>query len=89
MKFKDLVFEKHPVSILNSRAFYQFPNGYGVSVIDGDYAYCDNGTYEVAIMKDGEICFDTPLTDEVLRYQTPEEIEEILKEVESYKKDQY
>ena len=40
MKFKDLVFEKHPVALLNSKAFHQFPNGYGVSVIDGDYAFC-------------------------------------------------
>lgn len=89
MKFKDLVFEKHPVALLDLQAFYQFPNGYGVSVINGDYAYCDNGTYEVAIMKNGEVCCDTPLTDDVLRYQTPEEIDEILKEVESYEKDQY
>lgn len=89
MKFKDLVFEKHPVALLNSQAFHQFPNGYGVSVIDGDYDFCDNGTYEVAIMKDGELCYDTPLTDDVLGYQTPGEIDEILKEVESYEKDQY
>lgn len=89
MKFKDLVFEKHPVALLNSQAVHQFPNGYGVSVIDGDYAYCDNGTYEVAITKEGELCYDTPLTDDVLRYQTPEEIDEILKEVEHYEKDQY
>ena len=89
MKFKDLVFEKHPVALLNSKAFHRFPNGYGVSVIDGDYTYCDKGTYEVAIIKDGEICYDTPLTDDVLRYQTPEDIDEILKEVESYEKDQY
>lgn len=89
MEFKDLVFEKHTVSLLNSQAFHQFPNGYGVSVIDGDYAFCDKGTYEVAIMKEGEVCFDTPLTNDVLRYQTPEDIDEILKQVESYKKDQY
>lgn len=90
MKFKDLVFKKHTLApMYDSHAFHQFPNGYGVSVIDGDHAYCDIGTYEVAIMKEGKLCYNTPLTDDVLHYQTPKDIDEILKEVESYEKDQY
>ena len=89
MRFKDLLFEKHKKYYFNSHAVHQFPNGYGVSVIDGYCAYCDNGTYEVAILKNGEICYDTPLTNDVLTYQTPEQIDEILKEVESYEKDQF
>lgn len=89
MKFKDLIFKKHDVEGFHSHATHQFSNGYGVSVVDGKYAYCDNGTYEVAILKNDEICFNTPLTNDVLAYQTPEQIDEILKEVESYEKDQY
>ena len=37
-------------------------NGYGWSVVSlGD------GTYEVAVLKDGDICYHTPITNEVVR----------------------
>lgn len=64
----------------------EFKNGYGVSVLFGE-AFYSNGidTYEVAILKDGSLCYTTPLTDDVLGNQTREEVDEILKEIQSWK----
>lgn len=90
MTFKELNFEPHPLApVFDQHALVEFPNGYGVSVVNGKSAYCDADTYEVAIMKDGSCCYKTPLTDDVLSYQTPEDIDKILKTVESYEKNQY
>jgi hypothetical protein len=54
-------------------------------VVNGDLFYCDSQhPYEVAILKDGYITYNTPLTNDVLGYQTLEDINNILKELESY-----
>ena len=90
MTFKELNFKPHPLTpMFDQQALVEFPNGYGISVINGEHAYCDANTYEVAIMKDGAYYYKTPLTDDVLSYQTPEDIDKILKTVESYEKNQY
>lgn len=90
MTFKDLKFEPHPLApLFNEQAKHNFPNGYGVSVINGDHAYCNANTYEVAIMKDGSCCYTTPLTNDVLGYQTPDDIDKILKEIETYKENEF
>jgi hypothetical protein len=64
------------------RARVDFPNGYGLSIINGPFAYCDSNTFEVAITRDGSLCYDTPITDDVLGYQTLEDIEALMKKVE-------
>lgn len=50
---------------------YQFPNGYGASVIPmADYhtGTFDPDAVEVAVLgPDGEINYDTPITDDVVR----------------------
>ena len=94
--FKDLEFETHPIllddkssqdtkeMLVNSKhAVMEFENGYGVSVIFGEQFY-SNGidTYEVAIIKDNHVCFDTPLTDNVLAYQNENEVTEIMRKVQ-------
>ena len=97
--FKDLEFEMHPILLdaksqdtkeifANSKhAVMEFENGYGVSVIFGDQ-FCSNGidTYEVAIIKDNHVCFDTPLTDNVLAYQNEDEVTEIMRKVQELNK---
>lgn len=68
------------------QAIMEFENGYGVFVLFGE-AFYSNGidTYEVAILKDGCLCYTTPLTDDVLGNQTRDEVDEILKEIQSWK----
>ncbi|MDD4730072.1 MAG: hypothetical protein PHN55_15140 [Dysgonamonadaceae bacterium] len=98
--FKDLEFEMHPISlnakslkdtkemVANSKhAVIEFENSYGVSVLFGDIFY-SNGidTYEVVIMKDKHVCFDTPLTDTVLAYKNENEVTEIMRKVQEFNK---
>ena len=80
--FDDLVFKPHPVGI-GTQAYETFDNGYGVSVICGDLFY-SNGvdTYELAVLKDGKICYDTPITDDVIGYLSEDEVTEVMKRVQ-------
>ena len=94
MKFSDLNFGPHgsfPDTGIAARHF--FPNGYGVSVVQfttpfgsGSYG-AQEGLYELAVLKgveeDWKICYDTPITDDVLGYQSVEEIELVLCKVEN------
>ena len=85
--FEDLVFEakSNPMSevMYNGRkASIDFDNYYGVSVIDGFGAYCEEGTFEIAIIHDGYLCYSTPITDDVIGHQTPEEVTEIMRQIQ-------
>ena len=65
----------------------EFENGYGVSVLFG-YPFCSNGidTYEVAILKNGYLCYDTYITDDILGYQDEDEVTEIMRKVQELNK---
>lgn len=78
--FKDLKFEPR---YLSSQATMEFDNGYGVSVLSGNIAY-SNGidTYELAVLKNGDLCYDTPITDDVLAYITEEEVTKAMEEIQ-------
>jgi len=42
--------------------FFKFPNGYGASVICNPYSYGGaRGLYELAVLRNGHICYDTHL----------------------------
>ena len=57
------------------RAQLHFSNGYGASVITGQYAYGGSeGLYELAVLQGEEICYDTPITDDVIGYLTPSDV---------------
>lgn len=67
---------------------FNFSNGYGasVSVVGGYNRYGDGkNAFELAVLKHGEICFDTPITNDVLAYQTAEEIETTLNAIQKLK----
>ena len=87
MKFSDLQFQ--PYSVAGGiRAKHFFDNGYGISVVKfkGSYGY-EEGLYESAVLKGTEekyeICYDSVITDDVLGYQTEEEVEVLLYEIEN------
>lgn len=53
----------------------EFPNGYEASVIQGEFTYGGKrGLFEVAVIKDENIQYDTPLGPDVLGYLTKEEM---------------
>ncbi len=87
MKFTDLNFKPHPhYKDDGVQAKHFFPNGYGVSVVrfPGSYGYYDD-LYEVAVIKgtvdDFELCYDTPITDDVLGHRDERDVEIIMEEV--------
>jgi hypothetical protein len=87
MKFTDLDFQPHPHYTTDGvQAKHFFPNGYGVSVVrfPGSYG-CEQGLYEVAVIKgntdDFELCYDTPITDDVMGHRDEQDVEIIMKEV--------
>lgn len=62
---------------------FKFDNGYGASVITGCIAYCNEAQpYELAVLKHGELCYDTPITDDVLGYLTSNEVYDLLDKIE-------
>lgn len=67
--------------------FFKFENGYEASVIIGPFTYGGpQGLYELAVLQDGGICYDTPITDDVIGYQTPEQIADLLNRIEKLPK---
>lgn len=72
-----------------TQTLYKFPNGYGASVICGGmFTYGDDEhPYELAVVrfrKDRagfDLCYDTPITDDVIGHQTGEQIINLLMQI--------
>ena len=61
---------------------YIFPNGYGASVIKHSYSYGGKkGLWELAVLKDDELCYDTEITNDVLGHLTTGEVNAILDKI--------
>ena len=83
--FDDLEFKKHHIA--GTQAVMEFDNGYGVSVITGPIAYGgDHGLYELAVLKGASLCYDTPVTDDVIGHLSPAEVSEKMAEVQTLPK---
>lgn len=71
------------------QVIFHFDNGYGASVIQNQLSYGGNeGFWELAVLKfakDGEwnLCYDTDITHNVIGWQSPEEIDELLKRIQA------
>jgi len=79
---------------------YQFPNGFGLSVVrfklpfrgiipgivENEYgSYTNNEKeWECAVTYEGHLCYDTPITSDVLGYQTEDDVEKVLQELAKY-----
>ena len=61
---------------------YEFDNGYGASVIRhrGSYGY-SSGLWEIAVLKDGELCYTSDITDDVIGHLTWDKVQSYLKEI--------
>ena len=61
---------------------FTFANGYGASVIKSSYSYGGkNGLWELAVLQDGELCYTTHITDDVLGHLSWEDVENTLDEI--------
>jgi hypothetical protein len=78
-EFKDLEFKDKDPVMVGQMARLNFDNGYGVSIISG---YGANGStvapYELAVLKDDDLCYDTEITDDVIGYLTPDMVTEYM-----------
>ena len=82
--FADLEHLPHPNHGNGTQARMDFENGYGVSVIRSSYSYGgDRGLYEMAVMRDGDIDYSTPVTDDVLGHLSEAEVTEHMAAVQT------
>lgn len=82
--FKDLIFVTKPWGE-GFQAVKIFPNGYGVSVITEGNSYTwAKARFEVAILRNREICYDTPLTDDVIHNASKIKVSKIMKAVQEF-----
>jgi len=83
--FKDLEFKDHPNGMGGVQAKIQFDNGFGASVVKTPFSYGGTrGLYELAIFgKDGDITYDTPITDDVLGYLSEVKVTETLAKIQA------
>ena len=59
---------------------YEFPNGFGASVISDGYG-SEQGLYELGVLHHGHLTYKTPITDDVLGSLTEAEVEQRLDEI--------
>lgn len=61
-----------------------FDNGYGVSIVSHELSYGGNeGLCELAVLKGDELCYDTPITSDVIGWLTADAAIEIARKVEA------
>ena len=66
-----------------------FKNGYGASIIP-EYRYVGHkqksqvipGLFEVAVFYNGELCYETPLTNDTLRSKNDPEVQDIVQKIQ-------
>ena len=62
-----------------------FPNGFGVSIVRHEFSYTNANTWELAVLKGNAdswgLTYTTTITNDVLKYLTDEEVNEICTKV--------
>lgn len=64
---------------------YKFDNGYGASVISGEFSYGgDKGLFEVAVLDSaGNIDYHSPISNDVIGYLDFDGVAEVLKDIQN------
>lgn len=76
-----------PISVKNVfdgfQELYRFPNGFGASVICHEFSYGgDRGLLELAVLDlNGDLCFSTPVTEDVIGHLTRTDLENVLDQI--------
>jgi hypothetical protein len=81
--FKDLEFKPH--SNMNGvMSRITFENGYGASVVKGEYTYGGkDGLYELAVLdSNGDLIYDTPVTSDVEGYLSEDDVTKLLEQIQ-------
>jgi hypothetical protein len=83
-QFKDLEFVPHAAGMGGVMSRIQFENGFGASVVKTEYTYGgDKGLYELAVLdSDGNLTYDTSVTDDVIGYLRPEDVTDVMAKIQ-------
>ena len=87
--FNDLTFETYDGDTLRKGkgSRVHFDNGYGASVVSHTFSYGGAlGLYEIAVLRGGDIVYDTPITSDVIGHLTEEDVTEVLKQIQQLPK---
>ena len=70
------------------RKRYLFENGYGASVVKHSFSYGgERGLFELAVInKDGDLVYDTPVTDSVIGFLNQEDVDSLLEKIKKLEK---
>lgn len=61
---------------------FDFPNGYTASVVRHSGSYgSDRGLWELAVMHNGDLVYDTPITDDVIGHLGESDVDALLDKV--------
>ena len=82
-QFKDLQFKKHP-QLDGVVIRITFDNGYGASVVKHEFSYGGkDGLYELAVLgNDGQITYDTPITNDVIGYLREQDVTDVMEKIQ-------
>jgi hypothetical protein len=83
-KFEELNFQSHPMGI-GEQCIVQFSNGYGASIVQSPYSYGgSDGLYELAVFgKDGNITYNTSVTNDVEGHLYPGDVTILLEQIKN------
>lgn len=90
--FKDLDFKPH-AHMPGLQAELDFDNGYGISVVRfkcfgkryGSYTN-DETEWECAVMHEGDLCYDSGVTEDVIGYLHEPEVSDLMKQIQELPK---
>ena len=85
-RFNDLQFGSGNFGGIMARK--TFKNGYGVSVIDGEFSYSGDDNYEMALLYNGEVEYDEDkdIPNGVEGYLSESEITDLMIKIQNYDK---
>jgi hypothetical protein len=89
--FQDLEFSTLGIEGFGIRAEIKFDNGYGASIVRTKHSYGGAaGLYELAVLdKDGEMCYNTPITSDTLGWLKEDDVTAALQRIEALKMKKY
>jgi hypothetical protein len=84
MTFEELEFKPHRNDPTGVQARVDFPNKYGASVIKTFFSYgSEDGLYELAVFHNGDLCYTSDITDDVIGGVSPAEVTDLLARIEA------
>ncbi len=77
--FNELEFKDLGSPHIGIQAIVRFDNGYGASVVRHNFSYGNqDGLFELAVLNEDCITYDTPITNDVLGYLSENEVTDAL-----------